>query len=134
MLYSKNYQPEVVYIITGPSNSGKTFLAKTILTGLLYGVQPSDKFINRVNLEDDRNTAHITINDDPTCAYMMIDKLNAHQITFKQNRDDLVELIMAHRPKYLILNGQDPDGQLVNQLLNNIGLKEFNTRVVKIDQ
>lgn len=132
MLYPKNYQPDVVYIITGPSNSGKTFLTHAILDGLLHNVQPADKYIAHANLEDNQNTAHITINDDPTSSYIVIDKLHAHQISFGHNRDDLVELIMAHRPKILILNGQDPDDQLVNLLLNYLNLKEFNHRVIKI--
>lgn len=132
MLYPQNYHPDIIYIITGPSNSGKTFLTQAILNGLLDSAQPDQHYINHAYLEDNQNTAHITINDDPANPYLIIDKLHAHQISFGHNRDDLAELIMQHRPKILIFNGQDPDGNLVEQLLNNLALKDFRPRIITI--
>lgn len=126
------YKPASIYIITGPASSGKTFLAQTILMGLHQSTNNDSQYISHANFEDDRNTAHITINDNPAGSYMLIDKLHAHQITYKNNAKALVKLINQHKPESLVFAGQDPDGQLVNKLMKQLDLKRFKPRIISI--
>lgn len=130
-----SYQPTASYIITGSTNTGKTYLAHAILRGLVPGTSSSSnfsKYITHATLEDDRNTAHLTLDTTPGQSYLLVDKIHAHQLQYQDNLAQLKKLIDDNQPTFLIIDGQDPDGQLEKLLLNDLGLAKLKTKVIHL--
>lgn len=131
-----SYQPTASYIITGPTNCGKTYLAHAILKGLIPDASISSnfsKYVTHGTLEDDRNTAHLTIDATPGQSYLLVDKIHAHQLQYKDNLQQLKKLIEDNQPTVLIIDGQDPDGQLEKLLLNDLGLAKLKTKTIHLN-